>query len=67
MLSTEAGGTGYLREAYHGTPYATRHLCAEAFAMVSAGRQSISDELGDVRSKVAEVADLCRGTEFEAD
>ena len=31
-LSVEAGGTGYLREAYHGTPYATMHLCAEAFA-----------------------------------
>ena len=31
-LSIEAGGVGYLREAYHGEPYATRHLCAEAFA-----------------------------------
>jgi hypothetical protein len=29
--SVVAGGTGYLREAYHGEPYATEHLCAEAF------------------------------------
>ena len=32
-LTTGAGGTGYLREAYHGEPYATKHLCAEAFEM----------------------------------
>lgn len=25
------GGTGYLREAYHGEPYATRELMPEAF------------------------------------
>ena len=25
------GGVGYLREAYHGEPYATKYLCAEAF------------------------------------
>jgi hypothetical protein len=30
-LSTTAGGRGYLREAYHGSPYATEFLCAEAF------------------------------------
>jgi len=30
-LSTGAGETGYLREAYHGEPYATRFLFAEAF------------------------------------
>ena len=30
-LTTGAGGAGYLREAYHGEPYATKHLCAEAF------------------------------------
>jgi hypothetical protein len=27
----EAGRVGYLREAYHGEPYATRHLVREAF------------------------------------
>jgi hypothetical protein len=30
-LSVLAGSTGYLREAYHGEPYATKFLCAEAF------------------------------------
>jgi hypothetical protein len=30
-FSTVHGHVGYLREAYHGEPYATRHLCAEAF------------------------------------
>jgi hypothetical protein len=25
------GHVGYLREAYHGEPYATKHLCREAF------------------------------------
>ena len=31
-MTVEAGDVGYLREAYHGEPYATRHLVAEAFA-----------------------------------
>jgi hypothetical protein len=30
-LSATEGRIGYLREAYHGAPYATRYLCAEAF------------------------------------
>lgn len=30
-FSATAGGAGYLREAYHGAPYATKHLCREAF------------------------------------
>lgn len=30
-FSVTAGGTGYLREAYHGGPYATRVLVPEAF------------------------------------
>lgn len=30
-FSIKAGNVGYLREAYHGDPYATRYLCAEAF------------------------------------
>jgi len=29
--SAAAGHRGYLREAYHGEPYATRHLVPEAF------------------------------------
>lgn len=30
-FSVAHGHVGYLREAYHGEPYATRHLVAEAF------------------------------------
>jgi hypothetical protein len=30
-LSETDGAVGYLREAYHGEPYATRHLVLEAF------------------------------------
>ena len=30
-MSTMAGNVGYLREAYHGGPYATKILCREAF------------------------------------
>jgi 4-aminobutyrate aminotransferase-like enzyme len=30
-FSVVDGQVGYLREAYHGSPYATMHLCAEAF------------------------------------
>jgi len=30
-FSTVHGHVGYLREAYHGEPYATRHLVREAF------------------------------------
>lgn len=30
-LSTTDGDIGYLREAYHGEPYATRYFCPEAF------------------------------------
>lgn len=30
-FDTTAGKVGYLREAYHGAPYATRILCPEAF------------------------------------
>jgi hypothetical protein len=30
-MSTVSGDVGYLREAYHGGPYATKILCREAF------------------------------------
>ena len=30
-VSAQAGGNGYLREAYHGSPYATRVLVPEGF------------------------------------
>ena len=31
-LSIDCGHAGYLREAYHGEPYATQYLVSEAFA-----------------------------------
>lgn len=31
LFTTTDGGKGYLQESYHGEPYATRHLCPEAF------------------------------------
>src|SRR6266853_7027828 len=36
-LSAEAGQVGYLREAYHGKPYATRFLFREAFESETGG------------------------------
>ena len=36
--STEAGSAGYLREAYHGSPYATQILVPEAFEDENAGK-----------------------------
>jgi hypothetical protein len=38
-FSIEHGHVGYLREAYHGEPYATKHLLPEAFMY---GRAQIS-------------------------
>jgi hypothetical protein len=32
IFSVVSGGTGYLREAYHGAPYVTKYLVQEAFA-----------------------------------
>jgi hypothetical protein len=52
-LTTGAGGAGYLREAYHGEPYATKHLCAEAFV---AGRARI--EAAVLRERLPHALDL---------
>ena len=40
-LNTLAGRFGYLREAYHGEPYATQYLCAEAFDNMDTGDAEI--------------------------
>jgi hypothetical protein len=37
-FDTTKGRVGYLREAYHGEPYATRHLCPEAFESLDGAR-----------------------------
>ncbi len=38
-LSTRDGDIGYLREAYHGEPYATKYLFAEVFESENAEAQ----------------------------
>lgn len=42
LWSDHHGHVGYLREAYHGEPYATRFLCGEAF---ESGRATIPAEV----------------------
>ena len=42
-LSTDSGDKGYLREAYHGSPYATHYLLKECF--------EIDDVLGDLSGR----------------
>jgi hypothetical protein len=43
-FTATGGHTGYLREAYHGAPYATKFLCREAFES-AACRAPISAEV----------------------
>ena len=43
-FSSVGGHTGYLREAYHGVPYATKFLCREAFESATC-RAPISAEV----------------------
>jgi hypothetical protein len=57
-FSTEHGHVGYLREAYHGSPYATRKLLPEAFAADNAeaaiSAQTLRERLPDVLKTVEE-------------
>lgn len=50
-LSTTSGHVGYLREAYHGEPYATRHLCKEAFTHGEHPSHLCDVSLGSMPSK----------------
>lgn len=59
-FSTVAGRLGYLREAYHGEPYATRYLCPEAF---EAGGAKISAKL--LRERLPETLELVAERERE--
>jgi hypothetical protein len=54
-FSSVGGHTGYLREAYHGMPYATKFLCREAFESDSCGAP-ISAEV--LRERLAETLRL---------
>ncbi|MDA1196061.1 MAG: hypothetical protein O2894_12895 [Planctomycetota bacterium] len=58
-FAVDAGDVGYLREAYHGGPYATRVLVPEAFTVREIGYQAAAacgldvDRTGAVRIPVA--------------
>lgn len=54
-FSVVHGHVGYLREAYHGEPYATHHLVAEAFAAHD-GRAAIRASL--MRARLPETLAL---------
>lgn len=59
-FSVEHGHVGYLREAYHGEPYATHVLVAEAF---ETGRASIS--AATLRERLPETLELAEQRERE--
>lgn len=59
-LSIEHGHVGYLREAYHGEPYATKYLLAEAFGSESAKAQIPAEVL---RERLSHTLDLVRERE----
>ena len=54
-FSIESGGVGYLREAYHGTPYVTQFLVKEAFES-DEGQASIPSVL--LRHRLADAIEL---------
>ena len=55
-FSTTAGNTGYLREAYHGGPYATKILCREAFEAENCAAQIPAAVLRERLTRVTEPA-----------
>lgn len=58
-FSTIAGRTGYLREAYHGGPYATRVLVPEGFGEVCEA-EGLTPEILKERLPRVLLAALCR-------
>lgn len=59
-FSITAGGQGYLREAYHGGPYATKILCREAFESETCEAQIPAATL---RERLTSVTEPARGVE----
>jgi hypothetical protein len=55
-FSVTHGSAGYLREAYHGEPYATRFLCREAFASPTGEATIPAAALRDRLPKTLEIA-----------
>ena len=61
-FSTVSGNVGYLREAYHGEPYATKVLVAEAF---DAEDGSVGIPAETLKERLPEVLDLVERRERE--
>ena|SRR5579862_4706688 len=59
-FSVRHGHAGYLREAYHGVPYATKFLCREAFESATC-RAPISAEV--LRARLPETLHLAEERE----
>jgi hypothetical protein len=57
-FSTTSGNVGYLREAYHGGPYATQILCREAFESTECEAQIPAAVL---RERLTQVTEPARG------
>lgn len=59
-FSAVHGHVGYLREAYHGEPYATRHLVPEAF---EAGREGVEIPARILRARLPETLEIAKERE----
>lgn len=60
-FDTTAGATGYLREAYHGGPYATKMLVREAFESETCEAEIPASILRERLTHVTEPARNCDG------
>lgn len=65
-FSPVAGNRGYLREAYHGGPYATKILCREAFESETCEAEIPAAILRERLTNVTEPARGCEGGDFLA-
>lgn len=65
-FSTVEGRRGYLREAYHGGPYATKILCREAFESETCEAQISAATMRERLTNVTEPARGCEGGDFAA-
>lgn len=54
-FAVDEGVTGYLREAYHGSPYATRVLVPEAFVHGGGGDDGVPIPASTLRERLSEV------------
>lgn len=60
-MSTTSGEVGYLRESYHGGPYATKILCREAFESDNCEAEIPAATLRERLTNVTEPARGCDG------